>query len=163
MARRKAKPARPAKAPQPAPRQAGARFGSVDDLDDDQPHVPKVKALPPMPAEQRRALPPWPKMDPTAVELEKAQHAIEGNRVLQLVCDELRMCLQEIHQAQMNLSTKQPVTPDELRALALEGLEAYTRITGTPWKRNRVVRTRAARSVQFRDVKSDDLKREGYE
>lgn len=93
--------------------------------------------------------PKLPNLDPNdpAIWREAAQLAQEGNTKLARAIDALRECLQNLVEAEMDYTVKppQPVQAHQLRALAAEGLEAYSTITGQSWRsaRNRVVRTRA--------------------
>lgn len=116
-----------------------------------------------MPKEQREALPDWPALDPEEVARERQRNAEEGNRKLSLACDALRECLQEIEQAEIEVKTKRPVEAWELRKMASEGLDEFTRITGTPRRRSRAVsRSRAAASADPSTMTPDQFKREGY-
>lgn len=93
--------------------------------------------------------PKLPNLDPNDARIwqETAQLAQEGNTKLARAIDALRECLQTLVEAEMDFTVKppQPVQAHQLRALAAEGLEAYSDITGQNWRmpRNRVVRTRA--------------------
>jgi hypothetical protein len=92
--------------------------------------------------------PNLPPLDPVAAAIEAARHAQEGNTRLARAIDCLRECLQIIVVAEVDNQTKLPVTARDLRALAAEGLDAYSALTGQDWRspRNRVVRTRAGRA-----------------
>jgi hypothetical protein len=97
---------------------------------------PATAAVPP----KKPNLPP---LDELAAAHEAARHAQEGNTKLARAIDALRECLQIIVVAEMDNHTKLPVTARDLRALAVEGLDAYSAITGQNWRRHQVVRTRA--------------------
>ena len=104
--------------------------------------------------------PNLPNLDPNdaAVWQEAARLAQEGNTKLARAIDALRECLQIIVVAEMDNQTKLPVTARDLRALAAEGLDAYSALTGQNWRRprNQVVRTRAG------DRNQSTLEEEGY-
>ena len=104
--------------------------------------------------------PNLPNLDPNdaAVWQEAARLAQEGNTKLARAIDALRECLQIIVVAEMDNQTKLPVTARDLRALAAEGLDAYSAITGQNWRlaKNQVVRSRAG------DRNQSTLEGEGY-
>lgn len=115
------------------------------------------KKKPPVAVEVAKK-PNLPNLDPNdpQVWMEAAKNAQEGNTKLARAIDALRECLQIIVVAEMDNHTKLPVTARDLRALAAEGLEAYSAITGQNWRRNQVVRTRAG------DTNQSTLEGEGY-
>lgn len=104
--------------------------------------------------------PNLPNLDPNdpAVWQEAARLAQEGNTKLARAIDVLRECLQIIVVAEMDNHTQLPVTARDLRALAAEGLDACSALTGQNWRRpkNQVVRTRAG------DRNQSTLEEEGY-
>jgi hypothetical protein len=102
--------------------------------------------------------PNLPPLDELAAAQEAARHAQEGNTKLARAIDALRECLQIIVIAEMDNHTKLPVTARDLRALAAEGLDAYSAITGQNWRlpKHQVVRSRAG------DRNQATLGEEGY-
>jgi hypothetical protein len=102
--------------------------------------------------------PNLPPVDELAAAIEACRHAQEGNTKLARAIDALRECLQIIVVAEMDNHTKLPVTARDLRALAAEGLDAYSAITGQNWRlaKNRVVHSRAG------DRNQATLADEGY-
>lgn len=98
----------------------------------------------PAPAEPKLK-PNLPPLDELAQAQEAARHALEGNGKLQRGCDVLRKVLQTIMIAEMDMQTRLPVTAQELRTMAAEGLAEFGRFTGQDWRaaRNRVVESRA--------------------
>lgn len=83
--------------------------------------------------------PRLPALDPLAAAQEAAAHAQEGNVKLARAVDILRGALETVVMAEMNLKTQQPTTTDELRGIAIEGLTAYSRLTGQNWKRHKLI------------------------
>ena len=118
------------------------------------------KKKPPIADQVAIKKPNLPNLDPNdpAVWQAACIAAQEGNTKLARAIDALRECLQIIVIAEMDNHTKLPVTARDLRALAAEGLDAYSAITGQNWRlaRNQVVRSRAG------DVNQSTLESEGY-
>lgn len=83
--------------------------------------------------------PPLPPLDPLAASQEAAAHAQEGNVKLSRAVDILRGALETVVMAEMNLKTQLPTTTEELRGIAIEGLSAYSRLTGQSWKRHKLI------------------------
>ena len=77
--------------------------------------------------------------DPLQAAQEEALHAKEGNHKLALAVDALRSALETIVIAEMDYTVKppQPIGPMQLRTLAIEGLDAYSRLTGQNWRLKR--------------------------
>jgi hypothetical protein len=102
--------------------------------------------------------PNLPNLDPNdpLVWQEACRQAQEGNTKLARAIDALRECLQIIVMAEMDNHTKLPVTARDLRALAAEGLEAYSQLTGQNWRKHPVVHSRAG------DRNQSTLAQEGY-
>jgi hypothetical protein len=119
-------------------------------------HHKKKPATAPVVPVKKPNLPP---VDALAAALEAARHAQEGNTKLARAIDALRECLQLIVIAEMDNHTKLPVTTRDLRALAAEGLDAYSAITGQNWRlsKNQVVKSRAG------DRNQSSLANEGYD
>lgn len=119
-------------------------------------HKKKPAAAAAMPAKK----PNLPNLDPNdpAVWQEACRQAQEGNTKLARAIDALRECLQIIVVAEMDNHTKLPVTARDLRALAAEGLDVYSALTGQNWRlpKNRVVHSRAG------DRNQATLEQEGY-
>lgn len=74
--------------------------------------------------------------DPLSAALEEARHAKEGNHKLSLSVDALRTGLETIVHAEWDRVTNQPVTPRDLRAIAVNALDEYSRLCGQNWRRN---------------------------
>jgi hypothetical protein len=116
-----------------------------------------VKAVTPLVREK----PKLPNLDPRDAELwqQTARNAQEGNVKLARACDILREGLQTLVTAEMDYSTKPPtfVQAPQLRAIATETLEAYSRHTGQDWRsqRNQVVRSRAGGLGNNRNTGND--------
>lgn len=96
--------------------------------------------------------------DPLEAAQEAARHAQEGNRKLSLAVDALRTALETITVAEIDHETGLPVSARDLRQLAVDGLDAYSQITGQNWRspRNRIVATRVG------DRNLGKLSDEGY-
>jgi len=81
--------------------------------------------------------------DALAAAQEAMRHAQEGNVKLARSVDVMRVALETIVVAEIDNTTGQPVTAQELRGLALTALETYSRLTGQNWRRTKVVESRA--------------------
>ena len=81
--------------------------------------------------------------DPLEAARETARHMAEGNRKLAVSVDALRQALENIARAEWDHQTNSPVGPTELRALAVAGLDAYSKLIGQDWRRNPLVGSRA--------------------
>lgn len=115
----------------------------------------KKKAAPVASAAVKRSLPP---LDPFAAQAEAEAHAQEGNRKLCMAVDALRSGLETIVIAEMDNTTKLPVSALDLRKLAVETLDAYSAITGQSWRRAKLTGpTRAG------DRNQNSLKDQGYD
>lgn len=79
--------------------------------------------------------PRLPHLDPLEAAQEAARHAQEGNRKLALSIDALRQALETIVTAEIDRTTGLPVQARDLRQLAIEGLDAYSQLTGQNWRR----------------------------
>jgi hypothetical protein len=97
-----------------------------------------------------RTRPPFPGAKPTLgvpdsldAARETARHMAEGNRKLCLAVEGLRKGLEVIAHAEWDATTQKPVGPRELRALAVEALDAYSELTGQNWRRNPLIGSRA--------------------
>lgn len=82
-----------------------------------------------------------PPLDELTAAREEAAHHKEGSRKLQLACDELRLGLENVVSAEVEQKTGRLVQPEELRQLAREALDRYSRISGQSWKRHKVIRS----------------------
>lgn len=94
--------------------------------------------MPPMlqASSQKRDLPP---LDPLEASQEEARHAKEGNLKLQRAVDTLRTALETIVVAERDNRTGLPTTTQDLRGIAVAGLEEYSRLTGQSWRRHKLV------------------------
>jgi len=107
--------------------------------------VRAVKTVTAPPAEK----PKLPNLNPNDAALwqETARNAQEGATKLARAVDVLREGLQTLVTAEMDYSAKppMPVSAHQLRAIAVETLDAYSRLTGQNWRnpRHQVVQTRA--------------------
>lgn len=70
---------------------------------------------------------------------ESARLAQQGALKLSRAVDFLRTALETIVIAEVDLSTGRPTTTRDLRDLAIEGLNAYSQISGQSWKRHKLV------------------------
>lgn len=94
--------------------------------------------------------PPLPPVDPLYAAQEAARHAQEGNVKLSRAVDCLRQALETITIAEMDRQTGLPVSAKDLRQLAVEGLDQYSTLCGQPWRRNRIITSRAGdRNLDF--------------
>ena len=89
--------------------------------------------------------PDLPALDPLESALETARCAQEGNRKLSLAVDMLREGLERVAHAEYDHQTGTPVSAQQLREIAAETMDAYSRHTGQNWRlaKNKVVHTRA--------------------
>ena len=96
----------------------------------------KVKPAPELPVEERPSigLP-----DPLEAAQEEARHAKEGALKLSRAIDAMRGALETIVVAEVDLKTNLPVTAVQLRSLAVEGLNEYSRISGQSWRRHKLI------------------------
>jgi hypothetical protein len=69
---------------------------------------------------------------------ESARLAQEGNLKLSRSVDALRTALETIAAAEWDHQRNAPVTPKDLRELAVNGLDAYSQISGQSWKRHKL-------------------------
>jgi hypothetical protein len=70
---------------------------------------------------------------------EAARLAQEGNLKLSRSVDALRTALETIATAEWDHRLNAPVTPKDLRELAVNGLDAYSQISGQSWKRAKLI------------------------
>lgn len=77
--------------------------------------------------------------DPLEAAQEAARNAQEGNLKLARAVDALRTALETVVVAEVDNTTGLPVTALQLRQLAVEGLDAYSRLTGQNWKRHKLI------------------------
>ena len=70
---------------------------------------------------------------------EAARLAQEGSYKLSRAVDVLRTALETIAGAEWDNQRNAPVTPKDLRELAVNGLDAYSQISGQNWKRAKLV------------------------
>lgn len=80
-----------------------------------------------------------PPLDPLEAAREVARHAQEGNHKLAMAVDTLRTALETVVMAEMDLTTKRPTTTGDLRAIAVNGLNAYSQLTGQSWRRHKII------------------------
>jgi hypothetical protein len=69
---------------------------------------------------------------------EAARNAQEGNLKLCRAVDILRSTLEMIAGAEMDRMTGLLVKPHEFRQMAVDGLNAYSTLTGQSWKRHKL-------------------------
>lgn len=77
--------------------------------------------------------------DPLEAAQEAARLAREGNHKLCGAVDALRTALETIVIAEYDSHTRAPTTTADLRKLAIEGLNAYSALTGQSWRRNKLI------------------------
>ncbi len=77
--------------------------------------------------------------NPLEAAQEAARNAQEGNLKLARAVDALRSALETIVVAEWDNTTNSPVTAKDLRGMAVEGLDAYSRLTGQNWKRHKLI------------------------
>ena len=80
--------------------------------------------------------------DPLDAAREELRHAKEGNLKLQRAIDGMRQTLETIVAAEFDHHRGQPVTAVELRTMATEGLNEYSRLTGQNWRRHKLIGSR---------------------
>ena len=184
---RKPKKKRAASAPDiEAARDLNARYGALP-LPEERPAAhpkfgprpsPAARASPPAPASRNGAQrpgrgrvasragsgevpiaerPSLPDLDELEVLRSDVQAFRAGNRKLTMAVDELRKGLETIITMEWDYELKRPVDAEQMRAVAEEALQAYSRISRQNWRlpRNRVVESRAG----DRDI-SDAAQRE---
>lgn len=100
--------------------------------------MPRAKKQPEL--TQKPSLPP---LDPLESALETARNAQEGNLKLSRAVEALRTGLETIAFAEMDNSTGLPVSATDLRGLAVNALDAYSRVCGQQWRRHPLVGSRA--------------------
>lgn len=76
--------------------------------------------------------------DPLEAAQEGERLAKEGNLKLTRAVDTLRTALETIASAEWDHRLNAPVTPQDLRQLAVIGLDAYSQITGQSWKKHKI-------------------------
>lgn len=89
----------------------------------------------------RKALhekPAIPHLDPLEAVQESLRCAQEGNAKLQGAIEALREALETIVVAEVDRRTGLPVSALELRSLAVQGLDAYSQLTGQSWRRTKL-------------------------
>lgn len=77
--------------------------------------------------------------DPLEAAQECARLAQEGNHRLAQAVDALRTALEVIVIAEYDRTTGQPTTTKDLRGIAVDGLNAYSAISGQSWKKHKLV------------------------
>lgn len=84
-------------------------------------------------------------LDPLESAQETARNAQEGNVKLARAVDALRASLEVIVTAEVDNTTGLPVQAHDLRLLAVQGLDAYSQLTGQNWRlaKNKLVNSRA--------------------
>jgi hypothetical protein len=80
--------------------------------------------------------------DPYEAYLEELMHAKEGNLKLQHAIEVLRSTLETIVVAEFDNRSQLPVSAQELRTMAAEGLNEYSRLTGQNWRRHKLIGSR---------------------
>lgn len=83
--------------------------------------------------------PNLPALDPVAAELEAGRNAMEGNRKLSMAVDGMRTALETIVIAEMDNATGVPVTLRDLKSIATQALDEYSRMTGQSWRRHKII------------------------
>ncbi len=81
-------------------------------------------------------------MDPLEVALEDARNAKAGNQKLAKALEVLRGTLETIVVAEFDHTTQLPTTARDLRMLAAQGLDEYSRLVGQSWRRNPLIASR---------------------
>ena len=76
--------------------------------------------------------------DPDASSQEALRLAKEGNLKLCKAVDVLRAALENITLAEYDRVARCPVAASDLRRMAVEGLDAYSRLTGQSWRRHKL-------------------------
>lgn len=77
--------------------------------------------------------------DPLEAMTSAYRNAQEGNLKLQRSIDAMRQGLETIVQAEFDNETRLPTTATDLRKLAIETLDAYSRLTGQSWRRHKLI------------------------
>jgi hypothetical protein len=77
--------------------------------------------------------------DALAAAQEEARHAKEGALKLSRAIDALRTGLETIVIAEVDNRTGLPTTTKDLRGIAVEALNAYSRVSGQSWKRHKLI------------------------
>jgi hypothetical protein len=77
--------------------------------------------------------------DPLEAMTSAYRNAQEGNLKLQRSIDALREGLETIVIAEVDNATRLPTTAADLRRLAVEALDAYSRLTGQSWRRHKLI------------------------
>lgn len=81
--------------------------------------------------------------DPLTAAREAAAHAQEGSLKLSRSVDVMRVALELIVSAEMDLQTGHPVTIRDLKGIATGALDEYSRISGQSWKRHKLIGDRS--------------------
>ncbi len=81
--------------------------------------------------------------DPLEAAREAAHNFAEGNRKLSLAVDALRTGLELVANAEWDHDQGRPVSPQELRAMAVAALNAYSQVSGQNWRRHPIIGNRA--------------------
>lgn len=77
--------------------------------------------------------------DPLEAAQEAQRLAQEGNVKLARSIDVLRMAVETIVSAERDNTTGLAVTAEDLRGIAIAGLNEYSRVSGQSWKRHKIV------------------------
>lgn len=86
-----------------------------------------------------REKPPIGLPDALEAAQESCRLAQEGNLKLSTAVDYLRTALETIVIAEVDRTTGRPTTTRDLRGIAIEGLNAYSQLSGQNWKRHKLV------------------------
>ena len=99
-----------------------------------------------------------PKLDPLVAAQEEALHFKEGNRKLGLAVEAMREALETIVSAEWDHKYGRPVSPDDLRAIATDGLDRYSGIVGQSWRRYRLTGASLAGHAGNQPVHERDMR-----
>jgi hypothetical protein len=80
-----------------------------------------------------------PALDALQAAQETARNAQEGNLKLARAVDTLRTTLETIVVAEMDRTTGLPTTAKDLRGIAVQGLNAYSQLSGQSWRRHKLI------------------------
>jgi hypothetical protein len=104
--------------------------------------------------------PPLPPLDPLEQAQEAARLAQEGSYKLSKAVDVLRATLETIVQAEVDRKTGLRVNTQDLRGIAVSGLDEYSVISGQNWRRSKLLGNWAGGTgntpVHERDMKTQE-------
>jgi hypothetical protein len=83
--------------------------------------------------------PELPPLDPLVAAQEEARHAKEGGLKLSRSIDVMRVALETILIAEVDNKTRLPVTTKDLKGIAVEALNEYSKLTGQSWRRHPII------------------------